>query len=304
MTTELNLLQSAHANVMRVDIDWRTMEWSGRGIYDSTYLAQSDTLVSGAAQRGIKVLYTIATTPPWASSGGAWNDPPTNPSDYGNFAKFITGRYGTKLAGVEVWNEPEINNNLIAYSGQTLAQTYTAMAKAFYQGAKAGNINVDVLVGALSYADTNFLGQLYADGIKGYYDGLSFHPYADQAPPSTCYTHSFICGIENMHNFQLNNGDNTPEWIDEFGDFTCPALTGSCPAGSATGAVNQDTQASDTKSAYSLVQPLSYVKAAIIYQLRDMCTTESDPECNFGLVQSNFAQRPAYSAFAAAMAAE
>ena len=39
-------------------------------------LARLDLIVAEAAAHGIKVEGTIATTPHWASPGGAWNDAP------------------------------------------------------------------------------------------------------------------------------------------------------------------------------------------------------------------------------------
>lgn len=291
MTQELNDLQSAGANVVRVDFNWRTLEWAGKGRYDATALAKVDTFMSEASARGLKVIAILATTPPWASAGGEWNDAPSNPANYGDFARFVTARYGTELAAVEAWNEPEINNNLVA---EDLPLTYTAMVKELYRGSREGNPNVAVLAGALSYADTTFMNKLYADGIAGHYDGISLHPYADQASPSnTSVTHSFKSGIEEMHADQVAHGDNTPEWITEFGWFT----------GTSTGAVTEQQQAEYTAEAFALLSGFSYVKGATVYQLRDMGTNLSNPEDNFGLVHNDFTARPAYASFRSAMAA-
>ncbi len=290
MTQELNALQSAGANVLRVDVGWATLE-TAKGHYDPTYLAKLDALVSGAQARGIKVIATLWQTPSWASSGKAWNDPPTNPADYGAFARFITARYGANLAAVEAWNEPEINNNLIS---SNLPATYTQMVKAFYTGAKEGNAGVDVLAGSLAYADTAFLKALYADGIKGFYDGIAVHPYADGANPAdTSVTRSFLGGIEQLHAAQLEAGDATPIWVTEFG----------WPTGTSNGANTEQQQAEYIEEAFGILDGLPYVKGASVYELRDMGTEASNPEDNFGLLRENFSPRPAYAAFAAAMQA-
>jgi hypothetical protein len=289
-TTELSNLQSAGANTVRVDLAWRTLEWAGKGQYDPTYLSKLDTFMNEASARGVKVIATLACTPPWASSGKAWNDAPSNPADYGDFARYITARYGAKLAAVEAWNEPEINSNLIA---ENLPLTYTAMVKELYRGAREGNSSVAVLAGALSYADTTFMNELYADGIAGHYDGISLHPYADQASPTnTSVTHSFKRGIEEMHSDQVAHGDSTPEWITEFGWFT----------GSSTGAVTEQQQAQYTGEAFVVLSGFSYVEGATLYQLRDMGTNLSDPEDNFGLLHNDFTARAAYASFRSAMA--
>jgi polysaccharide biosynthesis protein PslG len=288
MTEELNALQAAGVNVLRVDVGWWTMEYA-KGRYDPTYLAKLDALAAGAQARGIKIIATLWQTPPWASSGGAWNDPPSNPADYGAFARFITGRYGPELAAVEAWNEPNYNNNLIA---SNLAAVYTQMVKAFYTGAKEGDPNVAVLAGSMAYADISFLRELYANGIKGYYDGISFHPYADgAAPANTEVTDSFLGGIESLHAAQLAAGDVTPEWVTEFG----------WPTGTSRGANTEQQQAEYTEQAFALLDNLPYVEGATVYELRDMAANPSDPEDNFGMLRQNFAPTPAYAALKAAM---
>jgi hypothetical protein len=290
MTQELNALQGAGANVLRVDVGWASLE-TARGQYEPAYLAKLDALAAEAQARGIKLLATLWWTPGWASAGGAWNDAPSNPSDYGNFARFMTARYGTELAAIEAWNEPEINNNLVA-SNVPLA--YAAMVKAFYAGAKQGNPSVAVLAGSLAYADVAFLGQLYLYGIKGSYDALSVHPYADgAAPENRTVTHSFIGGIEKLHLFQQANGDGTPVWVTEFG----------WPVGTSPGANTEQQQAEYVEKAFGLLNMLPYVGGATLYQLRDMGTDAANAEDNFGLLHQNFAPRPAYTAFKNAMLA-
>jgi len=290
MTAELNALQSAGANVLRVDVGWATLEYA-KGRYDPTYLAKLDALSAGAQARGIKLIATLWQTPPWASSGGAWNDAPSDPADYGAFARFITARYSSELAAVEAWNEPEINNNLLA---SDLPATYTQMVKAFYAGAREGDPAVAVLAGSLAYADVPFLQALYADGIAGHYDGISVHPYADGAAPGNiAVTHSFLGGIQTLHAAQQAAGDGAPIWVTEFG----------WPVGTSPGANSEQQQAEYVEQAFAILDGLPYVTGATVYQLRDMETDPANPEDNFGLLRQNFEPRPAYAAFTAAMQA-
>jgi hypothetical protein len=289
---ELNLLQSAGVNVLRVDVGWASLEHQGKGKYESYYLSKLDELVAGAQARSMKVIATLWWTPPWASAGGNWYEPPTNPADYGDFAKFMVSRYGSELAAVEAWNEPNLSYNLTAYPGQTVAATYATMLKAFYAGAKAGNPGVPVLAPSLAGGHTEFLGELYANGIKGYYDGIAIHPYADgAAPENTSVTNSFLGGIERIHAFQLANGDHTPEWITEFG----------WPVGTSPGANTEAQQAEYIEKAFALLNALPYVTGATAYQLRDMATDPSNSEDNFGIVRQDFTPRPSYTALTKAM---
>ncbi len=55
-----------------------------------------------------------------------------------------------------------------------------------------------------------FLRALYAAGIKGYYDGLSVHFY-----------NLVLASLRYIHEVQLQNGDHTPLWLNEFGWSSC-----------------------------------------------------------------------------------
>jgi hypothetical protein len=295
MVQELNALQATGANVIRVDLTWSALEPVAEGQYSSSYLARMDEFVADCQTRGLKIIMTIAATPSWASAGKAWNDAPTDPSTFGQVAQFVTSRYGSALAAVEAWNEPNWSNNLIAANGSTVPATYAAMLKAFYTGAKQGNPNVPVLAGATAYTDTTFLNALYANGIKGYFDGISVHPYADGADPaSTTVYHSFVGQIQTLHAAQVAAGDNTPIWITEFG----------WPVGTFSGANTLQQQATYTNEAYSLINSYPYVEGATVYQLRDAASDPTNAQDGFGLLQSDFTPRPSYASFQAAMQAD
>ena len=102
----------------------------------------------------------------------AW--PPSNPATYAAFVAYLAQRYGTRLAAIEVWNEPDQANQAY-FAGPEKPQRYAAMLRAAYPAIKQANPNVPVLAGSLVGANGVFLRALYAAGIKGYYDGLAVH---------------------------------------------------------------------------------------------------------------------------------
>jgi polysaccharide biosynthesis protein PslG len=296
MAQEFTMLKATGAKVGRVGVWWSTIEWTAKGEYIQANLDQLDTLMSQASTDGISIIVCLADTPPWASAGGAWNDAPTNPADMGDFALYLADHYGSQIAAIEVWNEPEIDPNgvpnLIPPANLTLAMAYTGMVQAIYTSVKPTHPDIQVLAGALSYADVTFLGELYDAGMKGSYDGISLHPYADGADPANLMvTHSFLGGIEAMHAAQVANGDDTPEWVTEFG----------WPVGTSPGANTEQEQATYIESAIGLVRGLPYVRAATVYQFRDLESDPTNPEDNFGLVEEDFTPRPALAAFTSAM---
>jgi hypothetical protein len=284
--------------------------WWGeaKGRWNSWYLPRLDRLVNGASARGMQVIATVWGTPCWASSAPAsvkqgcanpnwWGEgvqyPPAKASDFGDVTRFLTARYGTKLAGLEVWNEPNEGKRFLNAPDQAAA--YATLLKAGYAGAKSGNADVPVIAGALAKSDGNFLSRLFAAGIKGSYDGLSIHPYNEWRAPTVDGSdtlNSFASGIASVHAAQLAAGDNTPLWITEFGWTT------------ATGTnwhVDATKQAAYTGQAFGVLASLDYVKAATVYELRDRSNDPADFESNFGMVTSDYGRKPAYEALKTAL---
>jgi len=313
MDRELDLAREANANVVRVDVVWGSLETGGKGQYSPWYVEKLDRFVAGAHARDMKVIATLWSGPCWASSApenvkqgcaGAWWDrgvgayPPANPADYGDAAHYITRRYGTKLAALEVWNEPNLETSYF-WKTSDKAGDYARLLKAAYPRAKAGNADVPVLAGALAYADRPFLDELNAHGINGYHDGISIHPYNEWRHPGDLWReqwkkYTLLPGIEWIRQGQQAAGDDKPLWITEFGWTT----------GTASGwSVTEALQAQFVATSFGLLGALPHVRAAVIYNLREKGADPASHEDNFGLVNRDFSPKPAYGALREALAA-
>jgi len=305
MDRELDLAQAAGSNVVRVDVGWDSLQTGGKDRYSQWYLDKLDRFVAGADARGMKVIATLTSTPCWASSApdtlkqdcsGQWWDrkvqlyPPTRASDYADVARFITDRYGTKLAALEIWNEPNLDVDRFFIAPDEPA-AYAEILKAAYPAAKAGNPEVDVLAGSLAYMNGEFLERLYALGIRGYYDGLSVHPYNDRLTPTT----REWSGVEWIRGMQRAAGDDKPLWLTEFGWSTCRIGSGWCKS--------ETEQAANTRAGFLAAAADPGIKAVVAYNLRDKGTNGDDMEDNFGLVKRDFTPKPGYSAMRAALTA-
>jgi hypothetical protein len=293
MDRELDLAAGAHSTVVRVDVAWGSIEPDAKGELAANYTAEIDRFVAGAQARGMKVIATLWGSPCWASTApdslkqgcaaGWWGRgvaayPPANPADYADAARWMTGRYGTALAALEIWNEPNgWAGNTPFWHADDPAGAYAALVRAAYPAAKAGNPAVPVLAGALAGSDTNFLQALYADGIMGSYDGLSSHPYADPG----------FARLSALHAAQLAAGDGTPVWATEFG-----YPTGAGPEWH----VSEADQASNLLRDFADIDTLPWVAAALIYDVRDDGTDPADMEDNFGLVHRDFSPKAGYEA--------
>lgn len=304
---ELEGVRDLGGNVVRVNVGWASLQESGPSTWSGWYVDRLDALVDAANARGIKVIATLMDAPCWASSApdpiklgcaGAWwsrnvdSYAPTDPAAYAKAARYLTARYGTKLAALEMENEPNLPYEfLTADKPGALA----ALARATYPQAKAGNADVPVLIGSLAYADTAFLRSLYAAGISGAYDGISLHPYSDgRAPGSTVgpAEHNLVAGLRTLRATQVAAGDSAPLWVTEYGWTTC----------SGAGCTSPADQASYTAQSVGLLGDLPYVRGASLYELRDNSTDAGSSEGNFGLLRHDFSPKPAFAALKAAIA--
>jgi len=308
MDRELDMTRDMGANVVRVDVGWQTLEQGGKGVYSQWYVDKLDRFMAAASARGLKVIATLMLTPCWASSApdslkqncsdGWWDRgvgqyTPTHASDFGDISRWMTGRYGGQLAALELWNEPNLTG---FFQASDPAASYAELVKAGYVGAKQGNASVPVLAAALSLADTPFLNRLYDHGIKGYYDGISVHPYNAQRDPATAIDpqaarYTFQAGLQLVRQTQLAHGDSSPIWATEFGWSTC--------AGGSTSCVSEAQQAAYTPKAFAMLASMSYVKAGIVYNLRDTGTDPVGIEPNYGLINRDYTPKPAYASLKA-----
>ena len=281
--------KAIHAMVVRTDVPWSVMEPTGPNQPNQPTLAFADRLVSDAAADNIKVIMTAESTPCWASSAPAsllntcvpgisskantW--PPTNPATYATFVASLAQRYGTRLAAIEIWNEPDQANELY-FAGPEKPQHYAAVLRAAYPAIKQANPNVLVLAGSIVGANGVFLRALYAAGIKGYYDGLAVHYYT-----------LTLASLRAIHEVQVANGDTTPLWLDEFGWSSCwPRYK----IQQEQACVTAQTQALNITNTFRSLARTPYIAAEVFYQMGGSVSE------NFGALNANGTHKPAFAA--------
>jgi hypothetical protein len=288
--------RALHAKVVRSDVPWSVLEPRAQGSIDPRALALADHLMSDAAAADIQVIMTVESTPCWDSSApasllrrctptrttqaNAW--PPRDPAPYGAFTAYLAQRYGTRLAAIEVWNEPDqANQDYLA--GPNKPQQYAAILRAAYPAIKQANPAVPVLAGSIVGSNGVFLRALYAAGIKGYYDGLSVHFYT-----------LTLGAVRAIHETQLANGDAKPLWLDEFGWSSCwPRERVQQEQGCVTAQVQGTNLANTLRS----LANAPYVAADVVYKL------QSSAQEDFGVLSAAGVRKPAFALLARALAA-
>jgi hypothetical protein len=282
-----------HAAVVRTSVPWSLLEPRNNQISPRA-LAFTDRLVADASAAGIRVIMTAESSPCWASSAPesllrkcaetkpsrahAW--PPRNPADYAAFVAYLARRYGTQLAGIEIWNEPDQINQLY-FAGAEKARRYATLLRAAYPAIKAANPAVPVLGGSLVGSNGIFLRALYAAGIRGYYDGLAVHYYG-----------LVLDALRQIREVQLANGDTKPLWLDEFGWSSCWPRS---RIQQEQACVTSRTQATNLRDSIRSLARTPWVASLVVYKLQNTAAED------FGLLATNGARKPAFAAFTEAL---
>jgi hypothetical protein len=284
-----------HVKLLRTGVSWAMVEPVSGTQVDTEALAGIDRLLADAASHGMRVVLSVDTTPCWASSApapllrqcvpgasssaNAW--PPLDPSAYAAFVAYLASRYGSSLAAIEIWNEPDQSNELY-FAGPEKAKRYAAIVRAAYPAIKQANPDVLVLAGSLVGSNGAFLRALYAAGMKGYYDALAVHFYT-----------LTLAAVRSIHAVQMANGDKTPIWLDEFGWSSCYPRQ---KIEQEQACVTATVQAANLANAIRALARAPYVAAAIVYKMQD------SPEERFGLLSASGALKPAFAALSRALA--
>ncbi|HET6508405.1 MAG TPA: glycosyl hydrolase [Baekduia sp.] len=274
LAKELDAVHDLGMTSLRVSVDWSQLEPAAAGRYDATYLASLDRLNAAAAERQIKLIPFLVSTPCWASSapdkakaqcsskGTPFAVSRYQPSDFAAFADtsvFLVTRLRANLAAYEVWNEPDQANENY-WAGPSKVRNYVAMAKAAYGPLKAAAPEVPVIAGSFVGGNGKWLQALYDDGFKGSYDALAVHFY--DLP---------LDALKTTRAVQLRNGDRSKLWLTEYGYDSCYAKRG--PSGRVEHAcLTQAGQAKAVKELIRATRSTSYVAALTLYELNDFNT--------------------------------
>lgn len=290
---ELDAMATAGARWIRFDIGWLNFE-SARGQYESYFFNKLDYIVGAARRRGIEPQVAVFGTPKWANGGAGMYVPPTSDADFANFMAKMASTYQGRIKYWEIWNEPNLKD---FWQPQPDAARYVRLLKAAYVAIKRANPDALVISAGLSNCQKEYLEQMYAAGVRGYFDLLGLHPYTANRSPYYEY-HDYdarwnFAGILDMRAVMEANGDADKHiWISETGWQTSTA--GDWP-------VTEEQQARYLTETYERVlNEFPYVDAVMIYDVRDDGTNPASPEDNFGLLHRDFTPKPAYNAFARA----
>jgi hypothetical protein len=304
----------AGARVLRVDVHWDWLEWTGPGVdqWDPDQTQRLGSFLESAKRHHVKVLAVVMDTPCWASSDPAkicggdatrynWREPPSDPGDFAAFCSLLARRFPGEIQYWEIWNEP----NLPQFWTHPDPAAYANLLRVAYPAIKTADSSATVLAGALApiepgqngIATFRFVDEMYAAGALGSFDALSFHPYSNGKPPGTeqpgWTAHSISLAIPELRAAMLRFGDHRPIWLTEVGWPTAsPCFGCALPSFLPT----EGDQAIYLADVVRLASRWDFVAGLIWYELFDRGPNAApSPEDHFGLFRHDLTPKPAVS---------
>lgn len=287
-------LKAAGVTRVRIDVGWKDVE-PERGVW---YWDKTDQLIEEFHADGLPVLLMLYWPPAWSSGTTAKNGMPGSGADFGNACGQAAKRYGAKLAGVELWNEPDITT---FWSGTP--QQFARMIADAYPVATSLSPHTEFYAAAPTYlglaGSPGWFEAMYATGLYGpgkTHDAQSLHPYPSPSnlPPNAPASDWSLAGIPELLALRAANDDDSPLHATEFGYSTHANVGGE--ANWKIG-VTEAEQAAFTLGTIVALQSYGFVSA---YPYTDRDTAESDAhEAHFGLLYPDNSPKPVAQLLAA-----
>lgn len=301
---ELADLHKLGVRWVRTLFPWDGIERKGPG---QDQWAKADAIVNEANRAHISLIAQVIGAPAWAVAGGLRpgkvSDYGSDPARYARFVATFARRYAPKGVRVfELGNEP---NHVRPGNPTPNARTYAALLCATHRAVRAAVPNGTVLNGGLGGTKTakgeisgpTFLRELYANGARGCFDGLSYHPYTypQLAPDNGTRGWS---GMLSARQAMVDHGDAAKKvWATEYGAPTNGPIASHFSSPFVSG--RQQTQASILTNGYRVFDSYSWAGPMCWFDYQDKGTDPRNQENWFGLRAHNGAPKPAYAAYAA-----
>jgi len=317
-------------NWIKQQVRWDQIE-PQQGQYDWGML---DVTLELAAERDLKVMLSVLTTPDWAREPGnqrlAEVGPPADPAVFASFLTTLLRRYPGQVHAVEVWNEMNIDREWASIYGLS-AERYVEMLRAAYQAIKAVDPGIIVISGALSptglndgvraYDDFVYMDLLIQAGVLETTDCVGAHHNGYNIGPNVPWNRvpndpnaRFRGPFDNPHHSwsfysTLNGyaqriqqaGSDIPLCITEFGWASTEGLGGTPQNFEFADDNTLEEQAAFFREAIELMDEWDFVWLAFIWNLNYGAQTGWDPTNDnvpYSLLRPNWAPAPAYEAIA------
>lgn len=286
---DLDLIAAAGIKVVRMDLGWAGIERQP-GRYDwSAY----DELTANLEKRGLRPLYILDYSNPLYEETVVSRNPvtgreqrdtasPQHPESVAAFARWAAAaaeRYRGRRVIWEIWNEP----NISFWKPKPDVAQYNTLALATARAIRAADPQATIIGPATSEIPLKFLENHFACGILEYLDGVSVHPYRNDAKPPETAAAEYAKLRELIARY-------APP-----GKKDLPILSGEWGYASHTRGVSLATQAAFA-ARQQLANLLAGVPLSVWYDWKNDGPDPDEREHNFGLVHADLSPKPAYHA--------
>lgn len=291
----MNSVAEVGGTHVRFVVDWSYVE-PAKGTYD---WSKPDRLVASARAHGLTPILTIAYTPPWARA--ADGDPssvathPARASDYADFARNTAARY-RQASLFELWNEPNHTN---FWKPTPNATQFAELVRAAYPAIKSARPDSTVIVGGLAappddgryISAPTFVEGLYANGLHGNVDAISFHPYNYPGRLDRPNSWDTMGMADRIHRSMTAHGDGDRKiWFTEYG----------VPTGTNPRSTSETEQGGALAGAVDVTASRDYLAGFLAYTLKNYGTNTYETEQNFGILRNDFSRKSGWPAVEAA----
>lgn len=206
---------------------WETIE-PGEGEIN---FSRADQILGEIEKRGLKLVVRLSDSPDWAresvagEKGVDFIDAPPDPEHmdaWGAFCGAVAGRYPGRIAGYQIWNEPNLSREW--GNRPPDAPAYVDLLRVCSQAIRAADPNAIIISAGLSPTgtccdaakpDDVFLQELYDANFQQYIDVVGMHA-AGYSPPHLSPdeaerqgSHRFFTfrRVEDLRKIMVANGD-------------------------------------------------------------------------------------------------
>lgn len=295
VTHAAELMQSAGIQVVRIDFNWDMLNPA----QDRWNWQDYDAMVQIVRAHKLDILAILDYSSWWASSAQDSNDwrvrlysEPRSTYEFARFAYQAVEHFKNDVHVWEIWNEPNTvgfwkPQPNAAHYAQLLQEAYLAVkyadphATAVFAGLAGNGVEGDDPSGFAS----NFIGDAYDAGARGYFDVMAIHPY--MLPNSGVgAVRTKIAGTRAV--LDQHGDQQVPVWVTEIG----------VPSGAPWWQTAPVQSEADVAAWLGQVYTRLWDLAPTIYwyDLQDQGIGDT-VEQHFGLLRLDFSAKPAYDKY-------
>ncbi len=186
---DLEMVRLMRFDTVKQVFDWTDIQPDPKLPYN---WAHSDAVVQEVQYRQLRLIARIGLPPQWVRLAPSDNpdEPPFDLKALGQYCHDLADRYKGKIAGYEVWNEPNLAREWGGLAPSPAG--YVKLLKTCYQAIKKADPAAVVISAGLSptgnndveaMLDESFLVEMYQAGAAPYFDVLGLHAPGYKSPP-------------------------------------------------------------------------------------------------------------------------